>query len=231
MLKINRKLFLLTFLSVLFATNVSTQDWASLERFKKENASLILSPDQSDRVVFMGNSITEGWLQDSTSMFHQYGFINRGISGQTTPQMLLRFRQDVVDLNPKVVVILAGINDIAGNTGPSTLDMIFDNIQSMVEIALANNIKVVLSSVLPAKDFPWRPGLEPAEKVVRLNEMMEDHAKKKDLIYLDYFSRMVNGNLGLKEELTYDQVHPTLVGYKVMEPLALEAVHKALQRN
>lgn len=146
-------------------------------------------------------------------------YVNRGISGQTTPQMLVRFRQDVINLKPSVVVILAGINDIAGNTGPSTIEGIADNIMSMAELAKANNIKVVLCSVLPAFDFPWRQGLEPAEKVVKLNALLKSYAEKHNFVYVDYFTAMANESNGLKNELGNDGVHPNATGYSIMEPL------------
>ena len=201
------------------------QDWPNLARFQEENAKLMKQTPDENRIVFMGNSITEGWLNMRPEFFADKPFVNRGISGQTTPQMLVRFRQDVIALNPSTVVILAGINDIAGNTGPSTLEMIFDNIQSMAEIAMANDIKVLLCSVLPAADFPWRPGLEPAEKVVQLNTMLKSFADDhEEVLYVDYFSSMVNSSNGLKKELGYDGVHPNEAGYRVMEPILEKAL-------
>lgn len=203
-------------------------DWPNLNRYKEENAKVGLPATGESRVVFMGNSITEGWSKMNPDFFKGKPYINRGISGQTTPQMLIRFRQDVVRLQPKVVVINAGINDIAGNTGISTLEMIEDNIESMCEIARANGILVILASVLPAYDFPWRKGLKPAEKVVELNKWIKQYTEKNGLIYLDYFSAMVDDRNGLKKEYTYDGVHPNLAGYKIMEPLAEKAIAKVL---
>ena len=142
---------------------------------------------------------------------------------------MVRFRPDVVNLKPKVVVILAGTNDIAGNTGPSTLEMIEDNIASMVEIAKANNIKVVLCSVLPAYDYPWKPGLEPAQKIVDLNKWIKDYAEKNEIIYVDYFTPMADQRNGLKKEYSEDGVHPNLAGYKIMEPLVEKAIADALR--
>lgn len=205
------------------------QDWANLKRFQKENTELTMSKPNKHRVVFMGNSITEGWLNIRPDFFANRPYVNRGISGQTTPQMLLRFRQDVINLNPSVVVILAGINDIAGNTGPSTIEMISDNIISMAELAKANNIKVILCSVLPAYDFPWRPGLEPAEKVVKLNKLLKTYANKHNLVYVDYFSAMANESNGLKKELGSDGIHPNKTGYLIMEPLIEKAIKKTLK--
>jgi acetyl esterase/lipase/lysophospholipase L1-like esterase len=205
-------------------------DWANLKRYQEENKKLVAPPPGENRVVFMGNSITEGWKRTDSSFFYRKPYVNRGISGQTTPQMLIRFRQDVIDLKPKVVVILAGINDIAQNTGPITLEAIMGNLASMATLARSNGIKVVLSSVLPAYDFPWRPGLEPAEKVVALNKMIKDHAEKNGYIYLDYFTAMVDSRKGMKKEFAYDEVHPTLAGYKVMGPLAEKAIAEALKK-
>ena len=207
------------------------QDWANLNRFQKENDALSISKKQADRVVFMGNSITEGWLRIRPEFFSNNSYINRGISGQTTPQMLLRFRQDVIDLKPSAVVILAGINDIAGNTGPSTIEMIVNNIISMTELAKANDIKVILCSVLPAYDFPWRKGLEPAEKVVKLNTLLKTYAKQQNLEFVDYFTPMANKLNGLKDELGDDGVHPNLDGYLIMEPLVKEAIAKTLNQK
>ncbi len=218
-------------LSMLGHSYTQAQDWANLQRFQAENAKLGIPTKGEKRVVFMGNSITEGWGNDKTSFFHTKGYINRGISGQTTPQMLVRFRQDVVALQPEVVVILAGINDIAGNTGPSTIPQIADNIKGMAEIARANGIKVVISSVLPAYDFPWRPGLEPAPKVIALNRMLKAYCKKNKIVYLDYFSAMVDERDGMKKEYTYDEVHCTQAGYDVMKPLAEKAIAKAMKRK
>jgi enterochelin esterase-like enzyme/lysophospholipase L1-like esterase len=203
-------------------------DWANFARFSNDNEKTGLPAAGEKRVVFMGNSITEGWINQDPGFFAGKPFVNRGISGQTTPQMVVRLRPDVINLRPAVVVILAGINDIAGNTGPSTLEMIEDNLASMAEQAKANNIRVVLSSVLPAFDFPWRQGMQPAEKVVQLNTWIKSYAKDNDCVYLDYFTPMADERHGLKSEYTYDGVHPNLAGYKVMEPLVESAIQKAL---
>lgn len=227
-----QKLTWIIMLASLF-TNISAnaQDWANLERFRQENAKLPPPAKNEKRVVFMGNSITEGWGNLYPDFFKGKPYINRGISGQTTPQMLIRFRPDVINLEPAVVVILAGANDIAGNTGPSTLEMIADNIYSMAELAKAHGIKVVLSSVLPAYDFPWRPGLEPAPKIAALNKMIKAYALQHGCVYLDYYSAMVDERQGLKAELTYDGVHPNEAGYKVMSPLAEKAIAEALRNS
>lgn len=206
------------------------QDWAELNHFKDENAKLGPPSPGEKRVVFMGNSITAGWSTTYPEYFSGKPYINRGISGQTTPQMLLRFRADVIALNPAVVVILAGTNDIAGNTGPSTLEMILDNIMSMCELAKTNNIKVVLCSVLPAYDYPWKPGLNPAEKIPSLNEMIKKYAADNEIIYLDYYSSLVNENKGMINRYAYDGVHPNKGGYKIMAPLTDAAIAKALKQ-
>ncbi|MBK7106159.1 MAG: SGNH/GDSL hydrolase family protein [Ignavibacteriae bacterium] len=205
-----------------------SQDWANLNRFKNENDSVNINLDE-DRIVFMGNSITQGWIEQRPEFFDGKPFINRGISGQTTPQMLLRFRQDVINLKPKVVVILAGTNDIAGNTGPSTLEMILDNLKSMSEIAKANGIKVILSSVVPAFDYPWKSGMYPNEKIPQLNKMIKKYCDENDVIYLDYFSAMTDERNGLPEKFSADGVHPNADGYKIMEPLVEAAIKKALE--
>jgi len=221
------KAIILIFL-ILMGDEIQGQDWANLERFRQENAELAPPATGEKRVVFMGNSITEGWSQHSPSFFEGRPYINRGISGQTTPQMLIRFRPDVIDLKPEVVVILAGTNDIAGNTGPSSLEMIMDNLKSMAELARANDIKVILCSVLPAFDYPWRPGLNPDKKIPALNDLIKAYAHQHDFIYLDYFSSMVDEQNGLKDAYTYDGVHPNEAGYKAMEPLVEKAIKKAL---
>ncbi len=206
-------------------------DWANLARFRDDNIKIGLPAAGEKRIVFMGNSITEGWIRTDPDFFAGKPYVNRGISGQTTPQMLVRFRPDVINLRPAVIVILAGINDIAGNTGPSTLEMIEDNIASMADLAKSNGVTVVLSSVLPAFDFPWRPGMQPAEKVVQLNVWIKNYAEKNGCIYLDYFTPMADERHGLRAELTFDGVHPNLAGYKVMEPLVESAIQKALEMH
>jgi acyl-CoA thioesterase I len=206
-------------------------DWANLARYRDQNAQLApLAPGEA-RVVFYGDSITDGWGRVQGTFFPGKPYVNRGISGQTTPQMLVRFRQDVVALKPKVVVILAGTNDIAGNTGPSTPEMIQDNFKSMVDIAKANDIRVVLASILPASDYPWKPGLNPGPKIVALNTWLKQYAASRDLVYLDYYSAVVDGKLGMKPELASDGVHPTRAGYDIMTPLAERAVADALRQQ
>jgi lysophospholipase L1-like esterase len=198
-------------------------DFANLRRYRDENSGITSS--NKHRVVFMGNSITELWKTvDSSFFLSNPSFVNRGIGGQTTPQMLIRFRNDVINLNPSVVVILAGTNDIAGNTGPATINDIYGNIVSMAELATVNNIKVILCSVLPAFDYPWRPGLEPAGKIVKLNTMLRDYAIDHNHVFVDYHTPMADSRNGLKGEYSEDGVHPNLNGYKVMEVLVLNAI-------
>lgn len=202
-------------------------DWAWLARYKAENAAL--PPVSAERVVFMGNSITEAWQRLFVTQFPGKDYIGRGIGGQTTPQMLVRFRQDVVALRPKVVVILAGTNDIAGNTGPSTVEMIQDNIASMADIARANGIRVVLVSVLPVDDYPWRRGLEPAPKIMALNAWMKEYANRHGAVYLDLHAVMQNERHGMRAELAYDGVHPNEAGFRLMAPLTERAIAAALK--
>jgi lysophospholipase L1-like esterase len=223
-------IFVLIFMAVQTAQAQQNDDWPNLKKYREANAKLSAPAANEQRVVFMGNSITEGWINQRPEFFNGRPYINRGIGGQTTPQMLIRFRADVVALKPEVVVLLCGINDIAGNTGPSTLEMIEDNIASMTEIALANNIKVVLSSVLPAYDFPWRPNMEPAPKVMALNKWIKAYAAQKKVVYLDYFSAMVDERNGMKSIYHTDEVHPNKAGYAVMEPLVEQAIKKALKQ-
>lgn len=219
-----------TALFLIFIGSSYAQDWANTARFKEQNAKLAPPVKGEKRVVFMGNSITEGWINTCPEFFANKPYINRGISGQTTPQMLVRFRPDVINLKPALVVILAGTNDIAGNTGPSTLEMIMDNLISMCELAKTNNIKVVLSSVLPAFDYPWKTGLEPAEKIANLNVMIKGYAEKNGIVYLDYYSAMVDNRKGLPLELSGDGVHPNKKGYDIMGPLAEVAIKKVLEQ-
>jgi lysophospholipase L1-like esterase len=179
----------------------------------------------------MGDSITEGWVNNDPKFFTDNNFVGRGISGQTTSQMLLRFREDVINLKPKKVVILAGTNDIAENNGPISLDKVFGNIVSMVELAKANKIKVVICSVLPASEYPWRKGMEPNIKIPALNEMIKSYAASKGFVYLDYFAAMNDGNNGMKAEYTTDGVHCSSKGYELMESMVQPAIQKALKNK
>ena len=206
-------------------------DWPNLRRYRGENEKAGSPAAKENRVVFMGNSITDGWINASPDFFSKNPYLDRGISGQTTPQMLIRFRQDVIDLKPKVVAILAGINDIAENTGPSSVKMIEDNLMSMSQLARANGIKVVLCSILPANAFPWRPGINPIEKISAINEWMKNYAAKNHFVYVDYYDAMVDDQKGLPANLSKDGVHPTLEGYKIMEPLVVKGIEKALKER
>jgi lysophospholipase L1-like esterase len=206
-------------------------DWAGLRRYRAANDSLGAPAAGERRVVFYGNSITDSWARYFPSMFPGKPYVGRGISGQTTPQMLVRFHQDVVALKPAVVVILAGTNDIAGNTGPSTQAMIEDNLSAMTEIAQAHGIRVVLSSVLPVYDYPWKRGLEPGPKIVALNAWMTRYAASVGATYLDYHAAMADERGGLPAALSGDGVHPNEEGYRVMAPLAEAAIARALERR
>jgi lysophospholipase L1-like esterase len=208
---------------------VPVQDWAALGRYRKDDEAL--PTRQLGRVVFYGDSITDAWTLNGGHFFPGKPYVNRGISGQTTPQMLVRFRQDVISLHPDVVVILAGTNDIAGNTGLSTLEMIEDNFRSMTELAKANGIRVVLASVLPAADYPWKRGLEPAPKIVALNRWLASYCVEQKMVYLDYYSGMATPDGGMKPELSKDGVHPNANGYAYMEPLAAAAIQRAMEQN
>jgi len=177
----------------------------------------------------MGDSITEGWARYFDTEFPGKPYVNRGIGGQTTPQMLVRFRQDVIALHPRAVVILAGINDIAGNTGPSTLEMIENNLMSMTDLARANGIAVVLCSVLPANRLSWRPDLQPARDVVELNAWMKRYAAQRGATFVDYWTAMADAQQGLPPALSADGVHPNEAGYRVMAPLVERGIAKALR--
>lgn len=206
-------------------------DWANLKKYAFENNRLSPPRPGEKRIVFLGNSITEVWKSKDSSFFSNRPYLNRGIGGQTTAQMVARFQQDVIDLKPAVVVILAGINDIAENEGPIALEDVYGNIVSMVELAVSNNIQVVVSSILPANYFPWRPALKPAEKVIALNAMLQSYCKTHGIVYLDYYSKMVNDEKGLDKDLAEDGVHPTLAGYAIMEPLVEKAIAQALKKK
>ncbi|HEY3372367.1 MAG TPA: SGNH/GDSL hydrolase family protein [Prolixibacteraceae bacterium] len=228
----NMKCIKLYFLSLFVGLSLcaQSQDWAELNHYKEDNKEIGLPSKGENRVVFMGNSITAGWVGAMPEFFKGKPYIGRGIGGQTTPQMLIRFRQDVIHLKPKVVVILAGTNDIAGNTGPSTLEMIEDNIASMSELAESNGIKVILSSVLPVYVYPWKPEVKPIDQIIALNHWLKDYAEKNGHIYLDYYSSMVDERLGMKSEYSADGVHPNQIGYKVMGVLVEIAIASTLKK-
>lgn len=201
------------------------QDWANLKHYKAANEKI---KDSTINAVFMGDSITDFWLLSDSVFFYQNHFIDRGISGQTSPQMLLRFRQDVISLRPKTVVLLCGTNDIAGNTGLSTLEMIEDNISSMTELAKINHIQVILCSVLPAEHFGWSPEVKPAGSIISLNQWIKAYAKRQRLAYVDYYASMVNDHKGLKKEYSSDGVHPNKNGYTIMKIIIQQKIAERL---
>ena len=204
-------------------------DWANLARYEDYNLKVGLPKKDERRVVFMGDSITEEWSNLYPEYFTEKGYINRGIGGQTTPQMLIRFKPDVVDLKPEIVVVLAGTNDIAGNTGPSNAKMITDNIFSMAEIAKAYQMKVVLSSILPVYEYDWaREIKDPPSTIQAVNDALKQYASDQGLIYLDYFSSMVDERQGLNSDYTSDGVHPNESGYILMSSLAEEVLSELL---
>jgi len=206
-------------------------DFANLERYGDADMKLGAPTAGEKRVVFMGDSITDAWkISGPDGSFPGKPYVNRGISGQTTPQMLVRFRQDVIDLNASVVVILAGTNDLAGNTGPMTLEQTEGNLASMAELASANGIQVVLCSILPAFDYPWSPGLEPAPKIATLNQWIRSYAARKGFTYVDYYSAMTDGRGGLPPALSKDGVHPLPAGYAIMAPLVEAGIEQALKK-
>jgi len=204
------------------AQNNHLNEWANLKKYEAENQSL---KPMKNAVVLMGDSITEFWKTNSPDFFANYPLIDRGISGQTTSQMVLRFEQDVIALKPKAVVILAGINDIAENTGPITLEAVFDNIEIMVKKAKAHKIKPILCSILPANKFWWNAKIYPADKVIALNKMIKAYALKNKITYVDYYTVMVDADKGLQYQYGEDGVHPNPTGYKIMERLLLKALY------
>jgi lysophospholipase L1-like esterase len=218
-----KKLILLVTITCV-TSSAFAQDWANLERFKGGNSSIMQEVNTGKRIVFMGNSITEGWSNFDSIFFSKNQFINRGIGGQTTPQMLLRFKQDVIDIKANTVIILAGINDIAENTGPISLKQTLGNIISMCELANQNNIRVILCSVLPANKFPWEPKIIPTQKVIELNKMLLEYANSKSITYVDYYSKMVDDKQGLIPAYGYDPVHPNQEGYVVMKHILSEVL-------
>ena len=220
----------LIFIGLLFLSknNLYAQDWPNLGRYRDDDIKLSTETNPGDRVVFMGNSITDFWIQASPDFFADNDFVDRGVSGQTSPQMLLRFRQDVIDLRPRAVVILAGTNDLAGNTGPTTLKMIEDNIQSMAELAAANHMHALLCSVLPTSDFIGRP----PKRIDSLNAWIKDYAaaNSRSMSYLDYYAAFVDDRKGMKSEFTDDGLHPNKAGYVVLEKLALAEIRKFVKK-
>ena len=204
-------------------------DYANLARYATANAAL--PPATKDRVVFFGDSITDAWGNAAAfkpAFFPGKPYLDRGIGGQTTPQMLIRFQQDVVALKPAAVLILAGTNDIAGNTGIESLEHVEDNFRSMAAIADANHIKLILASVLPVDDYPWRRGLQPAEKIRTINGWLQQFCKEHGYTYLDYYTALTSPTGGMKEGTAKDGVHPTVAGYAIMAPLAQAAIDRTL---
>ena len=201
------------------------RDWPNLAKYREANGKLGVPVEGETRVVFLGDSITEAW--DLSVFFKGKPYVNRGISGQTTPQILLRFRQDVIALNPDTVVILAGTNDIAENTGPTSVGAIEDNLKSMVDLARKNGVRPILASVLPAATYPWRLEIRPIDKILALNQWMKEYAATEGIGYVDYYSAMVTDRHGLKAELSSDGVHPNEAGYTIMAPLLAEAIAKS----
>ena len=215
-------MFLLTVL--LMASCDGNRQQKNASNSESENTTMIVAKETNNEVVLMGNSIIKGWSRFRPEFFADKSFINKGIGGQTTSQMLARFQRDVIDLKPRAVVILAGINDIAENTGHIPIPATAQNIFTMAEMAKGHNIQVVLCSKLPADDFPWRPGLNPQTKVPILNALIEKYAQDNNLIYINYFSAMADTDNGLRDELGYDGVHPNAVGYALMESLLVQAL-------
>jgi lysophospholipase L1-like esterase len=213
---------------ILLSQQLSAAEFAGLARYRAANAALAPARPGEQRVVFFGNSITEGWAPRFATMFPGRPYVGRGISGQTTAQMLLRFRQDVVALKPAAVVILAGTNDLAGNTGPASLEEIQDNLAAMAELAQANGIVVLLSSILPVYDYPWRPGLQPAPKIIAINRWLRDYAAARGATYVDYHSAMADQRQGLSTALAADGVHPTEAGYRIMASIVEPLIRRAL---
>lgn len=218
----------LLFLLILFCSTIveaqGTNDWANFGRYSESNKTV----KQPVKAVFMGNSITEGWVGADPDFFTGNNYIGRGIGGQVTSQMLVRFQSDVINLKPKAVVILAGTNDIALNNGYISVEHIFENIVSMAELAKQHKIKVVLCSVLPAYNYPWRPGVESISQIKELNGKIKKYAAENKVFYADYFSAMVDDRQGLSIKYQRDEVHPNLEGYKMMEQVIQKVLLKIL---
>lgn len=212
------------------ALNAELADWADLNRYRAADEALGTPAKDVQRVVFLGDSITDFWgrYPNTGSFFPGKPYVNRGISGQTTPQMLVRFQQDVVQLHPAAVLILSGTNDIAGNTGPATPEMIEDNWKSMAAIATEAGIKVIFASITPALAYPWRPGIHPAQEIIELNQWLRQFCAAHGFVYLDYYDSMADRDGGMLPGLSRDGVHPTERGYAIMAPLAQQAIDEAL---
>lgn len=207
-----------------------SDDWAALTHYAKENEALGDPKPGENRVVFLGSSIIEFWKKVSPEFFEKHlNYVDRGIAGQISPQLLIRFQQDVISLKPKAVIILAGSNDISGSMGHVTNEKIMDCIRSMTELAKLHHIKVILCDYLPIADYPWRKGLQPAEKIVALNKLITQYAQENNLTLLDYFTPLLDKNTnGQRAEVTKDGVHPNAAGYQIMAPITEAAIKKAL---
>lgn len=214
--------FLLMAACLFAATSLFAQgkDWAQFGRYNAADQTVTKTAE----AVFLGNSITDNWYRMDSTFFLTHNYLGRGISGQTSSEMLVRFRTDVINLKPKAVVILAGTNDVAQNNGYIALENVLGNIISMTELAKAHNIRVLLCSITPAYDFGWRHGLEPAQKIAKLNSMIKDYALKHKITYVDYYSKLVDDRGGLPEKFSKDGVHPTIEGYKIMEDIVVKAL-------
>ena len=220
-------LICLVFMTLMFNV-LHAQDWPNLNRYKTENDTVGPPQKGEKRIVFLGSSIIEFWKNDTPDFFKS-NYINRGIGGQTSAQLLLRFRADVINLKPAAVIILAGSNDIAGNTGPMTLEMIMDNICSMAELAKVHKIKVILCGNVPVYDYPWKPGIMPAEQIIKLNSMIKTYADRNKLGYLDFHTALKDERNGSKVAYTKDGVHPNEAGYRILIPLTEVAIRKVLK--
>lgn len=223
----------LTLLLLLAFTSLHAQDysddWAALHHYSAENKTLS-TPEKGDkRVVFLGSSIIENWKTLVPEFFQNKNYINRGIGGQISPQLLIRFRQDVIDLHPAAVIILAGSNDIAGSTGHVTNEVIMDNVKSMTELAQLHGIKVILCKYLPIYEYAWKKGIIAADKIISLNQEIEKYATANHLVILDYFTPLADSRNGQHPELSIDGVHPNAAGYKIMAKVTEEAIAKALK--
>jgi lysophospholipase L1-like esterase len=216
----------------LAAAQAKLEDWPQLGRYAADDATLESEAADKRRVVFFGDSITDAWGRrpGTGTFFPGEPYVNRGISGQTTAQMVVRFQQDVVDLHPQVVLILAGTNDVAGNTGPMTAQMTLENFRAMVEMARANNIRAAVASILPTGDFPWRKGLEPAPKIRALNQQLKAYCESAHVVWVDYYSVLADADGAMKPGLSVDGVHPNAAGYALMAPLAEAGIKQALRK-
>ena len=212
------------------ATQVADElDWPDLERYRAENEKLKASVTDKKRTIFMGDSITEGWSLNDPEFFSRNNFLNRGIDGQTSPQMLIRFKPDAVNLKPKMIIINAGTNDIAANTGPASPEMIIDNICSMAEIGLRSDIRIALSTILPVYKYPWNKKVTNVpDRILEINTTLQKYSEKHSLIFIDYFSSMVDEQRGLKSAYGVDGVHPTKQGYEEMSNIVKNTISGTL---